>query len=46
MKKKIAKKLRELAIQITEGKTNQETRHRYKQLKAVHKTLPKDAKIK
>lgn len=46
MKKKVAKKLRELAIGITIGKPNEETRKRYKQLKRVHKTLPQDAKIK
>ena len=46
MKKKIAKKLRELAIGTTIGKSNEETRKRYKQLKAVHKTLPKNDRVK
>lgn len=39
MKKKTAKKLRQLAIGMTIGKTNEETRKRYKQLKVVHKSL-------
>jgi len=46
MKKKTAKKLRELAINITIGKSNEETRKMYKKLKRVHKTLPNDARIK
>lgn len=46
MKKKTAKKLRQLAIGMTIGKPNSETRKRYKQLKKVHKTLGKDERIK
>ena len=46
MKKKVAKKLRELAIEATIGKSNEETRKRYKQLKRVHNSLPNDARIK
>lgn len=42
MKKKVAKKLRELAIGMTVGKSNVETRKRYKQLKQVHKSLLKN----
>lgn len=46
MKKKHAKKLRELAIGVTVGKTNKETRRVYKQLKRVHKSLKREEKIK
>jgi hypothetical protein len=46
MKKKHAKALRKLAIGMTVGKSNEETRKRYKQLKKVHQSLPKDDRIK
>lgn len=46
MKKKVAKALRELAAGVTIGKSNEETRKRYKQLKTVHKSLSKNDRIK
>lgn len=46
MKKKEAKRLRKLAEQMTNGKPEQVTRKRYRQLKAVHKSLPKNERIK
>lgn len=39
MRNKAAKKLKELAKGMTVGKSKQETKRRYKQLKKVHKSI-------
>lgn len=46
MKKKIAKELRQAAMALTIGESNETTRKKYKQLKLVHKSLPKNDRIK